>query len=174
MRVRLLPAMSGAASMAQRVMWGAVLVERELAVADLKHVGVVPVAGGGVLGEAGLAEADPGHAVVAGVDVVGGAPEVGADLRPPLPYGVPAILAEAVDHGAAGGEDGLMHLLVGGAHHGVLFGEIVGGLLGHEVVEAAEVVFEVVDAPGGVGLGVLLFVAVAAFEAGTGFGSGEE
>ena len=81
---------------------GAVFVEGELAVADLEHVGVVPVAGGGVLGEAGLAEADPGHAVVAGVDVVGGAPEVGADRRAPLPYGVAAVLAEAVDDGAAG------------------------------------------------------------------------
>ena len=89
----------------------------------------------------------------------------------PLPDAVPAVLAETVDHGASGFDDGLMHFLVGGAHHLVLFGGVVGGLLAHVVAEAAEVVLEVVDAPGGVGVGVLLLVAERAFESGAGFGA---
>ena len=69
---------------------GAVFGERQLAVADFEHVGVVPVAGAGVAGESGLLAGDVVDALPAGFDVAGGAPEVAAELRGPTPTGNPS------------------------------------------------------------------------------------
>ena len=73
------------------------------AVADFQHVGIVPVAGAGKLLAAGLQfEADVLHGCPAVADVAGGAPQIAADLLAPLADVQIAVLAEAVDDGAAG------------------------------------------------------------------------
>ena len=145
----------------------------EFAVADFEHVGIVPMAGAGVGFEALLLAEDGVDAVPVGIDVAGGAPEVAAERGRPLPHGVPAVLAEREDDGAAGGLEGFAHFVVGGHHEAHLLGLVVGRLLLHDRGdEAAEVVFEVVDAPGGVDFGVLLLVAERAVVAGAGFGAG--
>ena len=84
-----------------------------------------------------------------GLDVAGRAPQVGADRGCPLPHRVPAVLAEGVDDGPAGGLERLVHFLVGGDHQAHLRGLVVGRLLLHDFGgKAAQVVLEVVDAPG--------------------------
>ena len=99
--------------------------------------------------------------------------EVGADRGAPLPDRVPAVLAERVDDGTAGGLEGLAHFVVGGDHQAHLRGFVVGRLGGHHRgAEAAEVVLQVVDAPGGVELGVLHLVVERGGEAGAGLGPG--
>ena len=50
--------------------------------------------------------------------------------------------------GAAGGLQRLVHFLVGVVHHLVLLCLVAGRGLLHDVVVAAEVVLEIVDAPG--------------------------
>src|SRR5713101_99844 len=80
-------------------------------------------------------------------DVAGGAPEV-ANVARPEPGLVGAPLAEAEDDGAAGGFQGV-------AHGGV-------GCRGVLRAGVAPIVFEIVDAPGGVLQGVLIFMAAAA------------
>ncbi len=154
---------------------GAGLGEGEAFAADFEHVGVVPVAGAGVLADAvvlavggldeGVLEVENSFpaafpaldAVVAGVDVAGGSPEV-ADVFGPFPWFAAAPFADAEDDGAFGGEEGV-------AHGGVGFALIACG-------GVAPVVFEVVDAPGGEEEGVLIFVALAAGVAAAGFGAG--
>src|SRR5450432_1666161 len=131
------------------------------AVADLQHVGVVPVADAGVLLAAGLElEADVVHGLPTVVDVAGGAPQIAADFVAPLANIQVAVLAKAVDNGAAGVRQRIPHLGVGGGHGGLA---VVVNLRG-----AAPVVLQIVDAPGGVSLGILLFVLVAAFVIGAG------
>ena len=94
------------------------------------------------------------------LDVAGGAPQIAAERGRPLPHGVPAVLAERVDDGPASGLERFAHLVVGGDHEAHLRGLVVGRLLLHHGRnEAAQVVLEVVDAPVGIDLRVLLFVA---------------
>ena len=108
-----------------------------------------------------------------GLDVAGGAPEVAAERGRPLPRRIPAVLAEGEDDGAAGGFEGFGHFVVGGDHEAHLRGLVVGRLLLHHGGnEAAEIVLEVVDAPGGVEFGVLLLVAERTLVTGAGFGAG--
>jgi len=140
------------------------LGKREPVAADFHHVGVVPVIGAGVLGEAvgALRVGDevvlqiedllPSHlpaflAVVGVVDVAGGAPEV-ADVGGPFPGLGAAPFADAQDHRASGCVDAVSDALVGVLR--------VGG------AGAAPIVFEVVDAPGRKGAGILELVAPAA------------
>ena len=67
-----------------------------------------------------------------GLNVAGGAPQIAADAGRPLPDRVPAVLAERVDNGAAGGLERLVHLVVGGDHQAHLRGLVVGRLLLHD------------------------------------------
>jgi len=152
---------------------GAVFSEAELAVADFKHVGVVPVAGAGVAGEAGLLLEQVVDAVPVGLDVAGGAPEVAAEGGRPLPDRIPPVLAEGKDDGAAGGFERLGHLVIGCDHEAHLRGAVVGGLFFHHGRdEAAEVVLEVVDTPGGIEIGVLLLMAERGLVTAAGLGAG--
>ena len=138
----------------------AILGQRELAVAHFKHVGIVPVAGAGIGFEALLLAEDGVDAVPVGIDVAGGAPQVAAQRGRPLPDRIPAVLAEREDDRPAGGLQRLAHLVVGGDHEAHLRGLVVGRLLLHDRFdEAAQVVLQVVDAPRGVHLCVLLLVA---------------
>ena len=98
---------------------------------------------------------------------------VAAERGRPLPGRIPAVLAEREDDGAAGGLESFGHLVVGGDHEAHLLGFVVGCLLLHDRFdEAAEVVLEVVDAPGGVHLCVLLLVAQRGDVTAAGLGSG--
>src|ERR1019366_2399245 len=92
----------------------AIFSQCEPAVANLEHVGIVPVAGAGVFGEACILIDDVDDAHPVGPDVAGGAPEVAAERRSPLPRSVQAVLAKGVNDGAAGGLEGFAHLDVGG------------------------------------------------------------
>ena len=65
-----------------------------------------------------------------------------------------------------------MHFFVGILHHLGSFCRIVGSLLLHILAEAAEVVFEIVEAPVRIGLGVLRFVTQAACVLGTSLRTG--
>ena len=130
------------------------------------------MAGTCVPGESHLVEADLGHALPGIVDVARGAPEIAAHVGAPLPHIVPAVLAKAVDDGAAGLEQCLMHFLVGLVHDLHLLCLIVGRLLAHDLAKTAEVILQVVDAPLRIGLGVLLFMPIAARVLSAGFGPG--
>src|ERR1700751_3240012 len=102
------------------------------AVADLKHVGIVPMSRTGELLEPVLAEADHGHAIVVIADVSCRAPEV-PGMRAPSPWCLHSPVAYAEDHGA-------FRLREGVAKFGVL----------HFWIEAfgmAPVNFDVVHAP---------------------------
>src|SRR5437660_1046043 len=100
----------------------------------------------------GIAEILPGVG-----DIAGRAPEI-ANVRGPEPGLVGAPLAEAEDDGAAGGLQGVTH----------------GGVGGLSVFRAgvAPIVFEIVDAPGGVLESVLKFMAAAAGTLGASHGAG--
>src|SRR5215472_13433324 len=141
---------------------GAVFIGAHAAVADLKHVRIVPVSRAGVFGDSGLRICDLHHALVGVIDVAGGAPEVAAGFIAPCPNIVAAVLAQAVHDGAVGGVQRFAHLLVHGTH----------GRVGIEVAGATPVVLEVIDAPFSVGFCVLGFVAVAAFITGAGVRTG--
>src|SRR5271166_6910615 len=141
---------------------GAVFVGGHATVADLQHVRIIPLSGASPFGDGGLGVHDLHHAFVGVVDIAGGAPQVAADLRSPLPHIVAAVLAEAVDDWAVGRAQGVAHLLVDGTHSRV----------GIEAAGTAPVVLEVVHAPRGVGLGVLCLVSVAAFVSSAGVGAG--
>src|SRR5204863_3861569 len=103
-----------------------------------------------------------GHGVPGIANIAGGAPGVAADFGPPFPNFRAAVLAKTVENRPAGFEQRVAHFLINGLHF----------FIGVEGAGAAPVVFEIVDAPGGESFGVLLFVAVAAFVAGAGVGTG--
>jgi hypothetical protein len=106
-----------------------------------------------------------------GRNVASGAPQIAANRRRPLQHRVKAILAKGVNNGAASGLQGLVHLFVGSLHETHLGGVVVGSLLLHHFWnEAAQVVLEIVDAPGCVELGVLLLVAQRALVASASLG----
>src|ERR1700761_6369340 len=87
---------------------GSVLVKRHSAIAYLEHVWIVPVSGASVAGEPGLREADERHAIVLIGDIAGGAPEVSADLRAPLPDVAHTVLAQAENDRTTCGGQGLV------------------------------------------------------------------
>ena len=70
-----------------------VLIESEFPIADLQHIGIVPMPWSGILREARLSPADQRNAIEAWADVAGSAPKIAADLRGPLPAGVVPVLA---------------------------------------------------------------------------------
>src|SRR4029079_16619647 len=125
----------------------------DAAVADLQHVRIVPVPDPRV-GRQGRLDIDDARDVAPGrFDVRADAPHVrdarqvepaGRGVRTGRNAGVPVVRVDAVDDRAAGGAQGVAH--------------------GGEPAEraAAIVVLEIVDAPGGVRLRVLLLVAEAA------------
>ena len=129
----------------------AVLGVGHAAVADLEHVGIVPVARAGILLAAVLVEADVGHGVPAVADVAGCPPQVAAHTGAPLADVEHSILAETVHHRPARRAQREAHLLVG---RSVLF-------LGVHARGGAPIVLQVIDAPGGPRPGVLLLVTVA-------------
>ncbi len=139
----------------------AVLGVRHAAVADLQHVGVVPVAGARMGGEREVLLEDRQHRTPAVADVTGGPPQV-ADVRRPLPRLVLAPFADAVDDGPPGRLEGVAHGAV--------------ALLRVDAEVVAVVVLEVVHAPVGELLCVAVLVAeraresraVAGLEAGAG------
>ena len=133
-------------------------------VADFEHVGIVPVAGAGVLLQTHLqlqnklpAERVSALAIVAIHDVAGGAPQMTDVFGPGPGLGV-APFAQAEDDRPAGGVDRITHRLI--------------SLLGVRRAVIAPVVLQIVDSPGGVREGVLKLVAAAAGQAGAGLGSG--
>src|SRR5216684_1584153 len=141
----------------------AVLGGDHAAVADFEHIGIIPVARAGVGFQANLQVQNLREAKATLLafptvgDVASGAPEV-ANVSGPEPRLVRAPLAEAENNGAARGLQSVAHGGVGG--------------LGVFRAGVAPIVFEVVDAPGGVLEGVLKFMAAAARTFGAGHGAG--
>src|ERR1035438_824987 len=133
------------------------------AVADFEHVGFVPMSGFGVLLQVDLLnESQVRHGGPRIANVAGGAPEVAAHFRAPLPDLRVAVLAEAINNGPSGSTQRVAHLLVYGLHF----------VVGIEVPRPAPVVLQVIDAPRSPGLSVLLFMTESAFVAGAGIWSG--
>jgi hypothetical protein len=93
----------------------AIFVGGHPAIADLEHVRVVPVARLGMLDDLKLSEADALHRFPAVADVEGSAPQIAAGLGAPLPHVARAVIAEAIDDGAAGLQQCVAHLLIGPA-----------------------------------------------------------
>ncbi len=151
---------------------GPVLRPIHAAVADLQHVRIVPVAGAGEGAETGLLEADPGHRGVVICDVASGAPGVAADRGTPAPNGLPAAVGEREHNRTAGVDQGVVHGAVDLFHHDAGFLVIVAGARLEKPGVGAEVIFEEVDTPLRVGVGILLLVAERAFKAGTGLVAG--
>ena len=152
---------------------GDVLVVGKFAITDFEHVGIVPVARASESGETGLFTTDEDSCGRSWGDM---SPVVRQRLAltdgPHGPDRVPSILAKAIDDGPSSFGERLMHELVGVAHHLVLLRDVVGGFGKHVLAIRAEVVFEVVHAPRGVEVGVLLLVAKRAAKVGAGLGSG--
>ena len=90
-------------------------------------------------------------------NVTGGAPGM-SDILRPFPGFVGAPFADAEEDGPPGAAEGA-------AHRGVGPDRI-------EILRVAPVIFEVVYLPGGIGEGILVFVAIAAGIAGAGIGAG--
>src|SRR5260370_5469024 len=97
------------------------LVGVHAAVADLKHVRIVPMSRSGKARQTCLPKTNRLHPRVMVVNVASGTPEIAAYACAPLPHGVVAVLAEAVDDWTAGAAQGIAHLDVGVHHHLVCF-----------------------------------------------------
>ena len=102
-----LPASSGRGEDGPQAHMGAVFIGGHAAVADLQHVGIVPVSRAGVFGDRRLGIDDLHHPLVGVVYVAGGAPQIATDLRAPLPHALAAVLAEAVHDRTLGGPQGI-------------------------------------------------------------------
>ena len=130
-----------------------------------QHVGVVPVARPGVLLVAVLAGENAAQTAPIVLNVAGGAPAVAADRRAPGPDIAHPVLTKAVEDVPVGTLEGLPHDAVG--LHLPLQSRA-----GCNIAVGTPVVFQVIDAPGGVDVGVLLFVLPASGVIAAGFGSG--
>ena len=131
---------------------GQVLVVAHLAVPDLEHVGIVPVAGSGIFFQPVLVEPNDRHAIVAVADIAGRAPQIASHRCSPSPDRLEAVLAQTVDDGPPGALQSVVHFRVGGLH--------LGGLI--DLRGAAPVTFQIIDAPACVLPRVRVFVAVTA------------
>ena len=141
---------------------GAIGVFRHAAIADLEHVGIVPAAGAGIAGLAVMFEADLRHGRIVVGDVAGGAPQMAADPPTPATDVEPAIFAQRIDDRPTRRAQGGAHLVIA-AHHRIG--------IGVEPFARAEIIFQIIDAPGREGLRVLADMAVAALETGAGAGA---
>ena len=141
------PASNGAA-----VNMRAVLVIGHVAVADLEHVGISPMTRAGVRSRRRLLVDVIQHAVPLVADIAGGAPQIAAYLRSPLLHAAQSVFAKAEHDGSLGAFQSLSHLLIDRLKLFVFV----------DRTGAAPVVLQVIDAPGRVHLGVLLFIPVAA------------
>src|SRR6185437_8873302 len=120
------------------------------AVADLEHVGIVPVTRTGESFQAILAKTDGNHAVVIVGDVASCAPQVRAHRSSPLPHHTAPMNTEY--DGPPGTHQSIMH-----------FSERCRILLwAIDVTRAAPIVFQVIDAPGCVSFSILPLVTIAA------------
>ena len=122
-------------------------------VADLEHVGIVPVPGACVWLKRILAESDARHRLPRVADVAGRAPEIPTDRRRPRPHVVPAVLTQTEYDWPSRRLQRVAHLLVDGLHLIIFI----------YAPRAAPVVLQVVDAPGRICTRVVCFVAIAAF-----------
>src|SRR5215471_13103362 len=89
-----------------------VLRSAHAAIANLEHVGIVPLPGTGMRRQIALRESDIGHGVPGIANVAGGAPEIARYRGPPFLHFVAAVLAKAVNDRAAGRANCFAHLLV--------------------------------------------------------------
>ena len=105
-------------------------------------------------------------------DVAGGAPEVAAYTCVPLPHDIVAVLTEAVNDRTARAAQGIAHL--DSASTMILCAASCEAGRFHFVAQSAEIVLEIVDPPGRIGLRTLPLMAVAAFVFGAGLRPGEE
>ena len=131
-----------------------ILVGRHPAVTHFEHVRIVPMTRLRIAGDIDLGKPDALHGIPAVGDVGRSAPEVASRFRSPLPHIGGAVLAQAIDHGASGTQQGFTHFLIGAP----LFfaGRSV------DATGATPVVFQVIIAPVGERPGILLLVSVAA------------
>src|SRR5689334_11942673 len=133
-----------------------------MAVADLQHVGIVPMAWFCIGRQLILSKPYPRHRIPGVAYIAGRSPQVAANVGAPFPNVQAAILAKAVYDGTPGRLKSVAHLLIDSRH---LF-------VGVKRSRSAPIVLKVVDAPGGIGASVLIFMAVAAFIPRAGVGPG--
>src|SRR5262249_54394435 len=124
---------------------------------NFEHVRIVPSAGSGEISGLAVGIYSADHAREGVVDIASRAPGV-AFVWGPI-FVVSGVGAKAVDNGAT-----RFHQAIG--HSEIIFlRNIADG-------EFATVVLEVIDAPGGVGEGIDIFITIAAWRVGTGAGVG--
>src|SRR5436853_484080 len=116
-------------------------------VADFEHVRIVPVTGASEFFESILGESDSDHAVVLVLNIACGAPGI-SRARSPGPRSFHAPIADAEEYRTPGARDRVTEFRI--LHFGI---EAFGG---------APIDLDVIDAPGRVGLNILLFVLIAA------------
>src|SRR5258708_21116794 len=87
-----------------------ILIQRHSTVADLQHVGIIPMSRAGKASQSSLAETNLNHLVVRVSDISRGAPKVAANSRAPLPHRIVSVLAETVHNWAAGAAQRVSHL----------------------------------------------------------------
>src|SRR4051794_17245865 len=109
---------------------------------DLQHVGIVPSTRSGEALQSILVETKENHAIIVVPNIIGRTPHVAADGAAPLPNPFHAVLTQAVEDGTARPFESLAH-----------FSEC-SNLIALSF-QAAQVVLEKVNFPGGVYLSVL-------------------
>src|ERR1700756_1404975 len=129
----------------------AILIPIHAAVTHFKHVRIVPVTGARILGQPRLCETDQRHSFIRVLDVASSAPKITADLRPPLPHTVHAILAKAVDDWTPSSYERVVHLPIGLFLQRECRGDVAMTFLAQYVAITTKVVLKEVDAPLGIG-----------------------
>src|SRR5262249_17581600 len=119
---------------------------------------IVPVSRRGERRELVLIESDALHGIPAVADVAGGAPQIAADLRAPLPDVDAAVLTQAEYDLASGLFERVAHALI----ECLLFG------FGVHHPGTAPIIFQVIDSPGSPSFGVVVFVGMTRFVTGAG------
>src|SRR5437773_7328597 len=109
-----------------------------------------------------LRKTDLSHGVPSIANISRGAPGIAANLGPPLPHVIAAVLAKTIEDRPPRFQERVTHLLVNALHFPISI----------NIASPAPVVFQIIDAPSSVGPGILFFVAVAAFVSGTGIWPG--
>ena len=152
-----LRAISGAASIAHRLIWVRYwpAVMPPLPISSM--YGSFQWPGPANFLQPRLRETNQRHAAIAIANIVGCAPHVPPHLRIPLPDGIDTVLTKAVNDGPTCIQARLVHLPVCRLHPHQGFLRILAGIVQlHDLHVNCKVVFQKVQTPAGVGIRILL------------------
>src|SRR3984957_19804402 len=132
-----------------------VFIRCHAAVADFKHIGIVPMAWPGVSGNIKLSKTKSIHRSPVILDVASSAPQVTTYIRPPFPDISNSVFAKTVNDRPSSSRQSITHLLIKAAD--ILRGRLINS------AGAAEIVFKIVHTPRRISGCVLLFMPITTF-----------